>query len=168
MSERSPYESLPAPSDVSLLLVRRPDLLVAINQFCVWPEGFKFTLAVRLRGDSDAMPSINFSQFETLHESDIPFILRVSADDGDSWLVGPSLPQADGGGLYMTLGSGSLSPANIGRWDIEWWLNPMPEGKIIFEVSCPALGLKEVSTSTDASALASAGVGTVGFLDSAE
>jgi hypothetical protein len=127
-------------------------------------EGIQFTLAVRMRSDSDETPNLTFSRFDVQHEGDIPFVMSVSVD-GRTRLGGlAQSEQSNGGGLCVTGGSGSFGPMRVGRWDTQWWLKPLPDGEIEFNVGCPVLALQETSASFDATGLADLSSAAVGFL----
>jgi hypothetical protein len=157
MTDSPPDGALPAMASTTLLLAHRPNLLVGLNQFCVWPTGLRFTLSIILRAQTERTPALAFTPFDVPHDGDLPFKLTAIADSGagpvelEAW----STQQVVGGfGLFPAGMTGSFGPTSTAHWDAAWWLSPLPSKTLGFDVSCDALGLDSAHADVDTTSFA--------------
>ena len=150
----APDNELPVALPVNALLARTGDAAIAVMGLQVYSTGVSMTLLVRVR---EAL-----SPRRGLHE-------LVHGFGGPGLLVGVGL--ADGrrvasGGVARndpdlvwqpTGGSGDDRSVEQG-----WWLSPLPpDGPLTLVVRCPELGVEEVATEFDGTAVRAAAAGVV-------
>jgi hypothetical protein len=152
-----PGDRLPALSDRSVRLVDTGRLAVRVGQLQFWDVGLQFHLEVILRTGSASTPRLVSTCFDVYHEDDVPFTLRVHFPGSEVVLDSQSTSQEDGGfGLFRSGGHQSFGPTSVTRVDDIFWLTPIPEGAVRFEVICDAIGLPASFGDLDVAAAAAA------------
>lgn len=138
-------------SSASSLLAQRSDLLVAVDQFAVWPEGVRFNLSVRLQRVNSSPVSLTFTPHTVSHEGEAAFRLKVTVDDDAVLDAFGDHASTSGFSLSPLGGDGTYGQTEVGRWDATWWLAPLPVKRLAFQVSCATIGLEWSEGVVDAS-----------------
>jgi hypothetical protein len=146
------------------LLVRAEAVGVALGSLRAYPNGFEFTLHVRLRPE-DEESSHGMSDPFDWHASGSPWTTRDRAlrlgilyADGRRTATTsrrPILPDgAEAGELVLQQGGSSGSDR---RWDGDFWVHPLPaDGPVTFVASWLAYGVIETRAQVEGSAIRAA------------
>ena len=149
-----PENELPTALPMNRLLVRTPDVAVALLGLQAYTTGVAFTLAARARGPEDPAAEDGLGRLLWDHRGGSPsFLFGVQFADGrrasNAWFG-----EGDGD-LILHPGGGSGGSASV---DQDWWLSPLPpEGPLLVVVRCPEIGLEETATELDGTAIRRAG-----------
>ncbi|SDF94893.1 hypothetical protein SAMN05660662_3894 [Blastococcus aurantiacus] len=149
-----PENEVPAALPMNRLLVRTPDVAVALLGLQVYTTGVAFQLAARARGPEDPAAPDRLGDLFWNHRGGSPrFLLGVQFADGRRASNVP-VRGADGD-LVFHPGGGSGGSVSV---DQDWWLSPLPpEGPLLVVVRCPEIGLEETGTELDGTAIRRAG-----------
>lgn len=158
---RQPDAVIPGSVPGELMLVRTEQVAVAVGGIRVYPNGFEFTVHVRMRGRDENEPGWH-DPLDRHGQGRRPpdDVLRVGvlyadgqrgATTGGHW---PPDEAADPGRLFLQHGS---SGGTAGRWDAEFWVHPLPpEGPVTFVASWPDYGVAETRAELDGAAFRAA------------
>jgi len=147
-----------------LVLVRTEAVAVAVGSLRAYPNGFEFTVHVRLRREGEPFRHGMADPFE-LHGhrredggQDQALRLGVLYADGRRAATAgrhPMLPDgAEGGGLVLLQGGSSGSDR---RWDGDFWVHPLPpEGTVAFVASWLEHGVRETRAEVNGAAVCQA------------
>jgi hypothetical protein len=159
-----PETVIPGSVPAELLLVRSESAGVAVGSLRAYPNGFEFTLHVRLRREDE----------EDRHGMSDPFDWHASgrggttrdqalrlgilyADERRAATTSRRPMLADGaeaGELVLQQGGSSGSER---RWDGDFWVHPLPpDGPVTFVASWLAYGVTETRAQVDGSAIRAA------------
>jgi hypothetical protein len=156
-----PDAVIPGPVPAEMLLIRTGQAAVAISGIRAYPNGFEFTVHVRVR-DADEMqpgPHDPFDRHgrrrlapgEVLRLGVMYADGRRAATTGGYW---PPGDEADPGSLVLCQGGGG---GNARRWDGEFWVYPLPpEGPVTFVASWLKYGVAETRAELAGSAIRTA------------
>lgn len=159
-----PEAVIPGSVPAELLLVRSESAGVAVGSLRAYPNGFEFTLHVRLRredeeyrhGMSDPFDWHASGRGGTTRDQALRLgILYADERRAASTSRRPMLPDgAEAGELVLQQGGSSGSDR---RWDGDFWVHPLPpDGPVTFVASWLAYGVTETRAQVDGSAIRAA------------
>jgi hypothetical protein len=152
-----PHNVLPGIAPVELIIARTEGTVVGIAGIRVYPEGFGFTLCLRLRSVS-AREEQHFPyvldyrslEGETLPEEFLRFGVQFADGRKATNLDRPPEDphgQAPDGPVLQQHGGGGGGAA----WDIDYWVWPLPSaGPFAFVCAWPSRGIAESRAEVDA------------------
>lgn len=156
-----PDAVIPGSVPAEVLVIRTEQVAVAVGSLRAYPNGFEFTVHVRVRGEGEMRPGWHdpFDRHGRRGEEPGELLrLGILFADGrraattarDSW---PD-EEADPGRLVLRQGSGS---ASAGRYDSDFWVYPLPpEGPVTFVASWLRYGVAETRAEVDGTAIRAA------------
>jgi hypothetical protein len=156
-----PDAVIPGPVPAEVLMIRTEQVAVAIGGVRAYPNGFEFTVHVRVRGADEMEPGWHdpFDRHGRGREAPGE-VLRLGvmyADGRRAAITGGCSPpgdEADPGRLVLRQGG---SGGNAQRWDGEFWVYPVPpEGPVTFVASWLKYGVAETRAELDGSAIRAA------------
>ena len=156
-----PDAMIPGSVPGELMLIRTGQVAVAIGSVRAYPNGFEFTVHVRLRDEDEDEPVWHdpFDRFGRRGRQPPADVLRLGLLYADGrraattshWWPGED---ADPGRLFLEQGG---SGGSSRRWDGEFWVHPLPpEGPVTFVASWPQYGAAETRAELDGSAIRAA------------
>jgi hypothetical protein len=154
-----PDEVIPGTVPAEVLLIRAERVAVAIGSVRAYPNGFEFTVHVRVR--EDETEPVRHDPFDRhgwgLQAPDEVLRLGVLYADGrrGATTSGYWRPdEADPARVIMHQGGSSGNPR---RWDGQLWVYPLPpEGTVTFVASWLKYGVAETRAELDGSAIRAA------------
>lgn len=153
-----PENEIPTALPMNRVLVRTPDLAVALLGLRAYTTGVAFELVARARGLEDPDAGNRLSSVFWERRPDTPrFLLGVEFADGRraSNLVRPR----NSDDLLLHSGAGSGGDTSV---DQEWWLSPLPpDGPLRVVLRCPEIGIEETVVGLDGTAIRRAGESAV-------
>ncbi len=145
----APENELPVALPQNVVLVRTPDLAVAVVGLQVYTTGVAFQLVARMRPGAREVARSDLNDLFWGHRAGTGrgFLFGVEFADGRR-----AGTLADSGNdLVFHQGSGSGGDASIEQ---NWWLSPVPPpGPLRLVVRCAALGVEETVVELDAAAV---------------
>jgi len=159
-----PETVLPGSVPAELLLMRTEAVAVGVGSLRAYPNGFKFTLHVRLRREDEQYRHGRSDPFDW-HASGCPEMTRDRAlrlgvlyADGRRTATTSRRPMLPGGaeaGELVLQQDGSSGSDR--RWDADFWVHPLPpDGPVTFIASWLAHGVTETRAQVDGSAIRAA------------
>lgn len=157
-----PDEVIPGSVSGEVMLIRTGQVAVAIGSVRAYPNGFEFTVHVRMHGKDEDQPGwhdpFNIHRRRGRQAPDDALRLGVMYADGRRGATtgGHWRPdeQADPGRLVLQLGRSGGSDR---RWDGNFWVHPLPpEGPVTFVASWPGYGVAETRAELDGAAIRAA------------
>jgi hypothetical protein len=151
---------IPGLVPAEVVLVRTGQVAVAIGGVRAYPNGFEFTIHVRLRRE-DESGSARGGLFERpgrrMREPNEALRLGVMFADGRRAATPGGHPRpgdSDAGQLVLFENGGGGSSRT---WDGNFWVHPLPpEGPVTFVVSWPEHGVAEARAELDGAAIGAA------------
>ena len=149
---------IPGPVPAGLFLIRNAEVAVAVGSVAAYPNGFEFTVHVRLRHGQFAWgnsPLDPLADRRTRREPEQALRLGVLYADGRRVRTSSHRPvpadQADDGNLVL------LQVATGGterQWDGSFWVHPLPpDGPVTFVASWLLYEVAETRSDLDSSAI---------------
>jgi hypothetical protein len=149
-----PENEMPTALPMNRLLLRTPEVAVALLGLQAYTTGVAFQLAARARMVGGTVGENRLNDLFWDHRSDgARFLFGVEFPDGRraSTLSRPGIS----GDLVFHAGAGSGGRTSV---DQEWWLSPLPpEGPLRVVARCPEIGLEETAVELDGTAIRRAG-----------
>ena len=155
-----PDAVIPGSVPAEVLLIRTEQVAVAVGAVRAYPNGFEFTVRLRVRGEDETEPGWHDPFDRHRRETQVPGeVLRLGLMYADGrraattsdWWPGD---EADPGQLVLQQGGGG---GNARRWDGEFWAHPLPpEGPVTFVASWLKYGVAETRAELDGSAIRAA------------
>jgi hypothetical protein len=158
-----PGTVIPGSVAAELVLVRAETVAVAVGSLRAYPNGFEFTLHVRLRHEDEEYrhgmrdPFDGHPSGRRQGEHDRALRLGILYADGRRTATTsrrPTVPDAQAGELVLQQDGSSGSDR---RWDGDFWVHPLPpDGPVTFVASWLAYGVTETRAQVDGAAIRSA------------
>jgi hypothetical protein len=154
---RSPDNELGVALSLRLVLVRTAALALLVDQVVAYSTGLSFRLAGRSRPEAAAANRRRFDQMFMPRGVDMDrLLIGVEFADGrkaTNLVHGP--PEGDPSGPVLMGGGGS---SGGGRFDLEFWLWPLPpDGPLAFVAQWAEEGIELTRVEVEASAIRAAG-----------
>lgn len=149
-----PENELPTALPTNQVIIRTPDVAVALLSLQAYTTGVAFQLAARAPGPEDPAEGNRLGELFWDHRRGSPrFQLGVQFADGRR---ASNLLGRDGDGdLIFHPGGGSGGSLSV---DQDWWLSPLPpDGPLRVVVRCPEIGLEETALELDGTEIRRAG-----------
>jgi hypothetical protein len=155
-----PDEVIPGSVPGELLLIRTQDVAVAIGGICAYPNGFEFTVHVRVRSSGDLtgqglMEPFNLFGRRGAQSSDVLQLGLQYADGRCVATTGGWMPDDPGQERVLLQPSGASGGSR--RWDSKFWVHPLPpDGPVIFVAAWAEYGAAEIRAELDGTAIRAA------------
>lgn len=149
-----PENEVPTAFPLNRVLVRTPDVAVALTGLQAYTTGLAFQLSARARAVGNPADGGGLDELFWDHRGGSPrFLFGVEFADGRRARSLPDPRSTDE--LIFHPGGGSGGEASV---DQEWWLSPLPpEGPLRVVLRCPEMGLEETVVELDGTAVRRAG-----------
>jgi hypothetical protein len=157
-----PDTVIPGSVPAELLLIRNDEVAVAVGSVRAYPNGFEFTVHIRLRRvDQEVSPSGDpFSWHRRFRGANAPAdVLRLGvlyADGRRAATTGRHMPGPENSddALVLSQQGGSGSPR---AWDQDFWVHPLPpDGPVTLVASWLDHGVTETREDLDGTAIRAA------------
>jgi hypothetical protein len=153
-----PDAVIPGSVPGELVLIRTEQAAVAVGSVRAYPNGFEFTLHVRVRGNDETEPGWHDPLDRHGRGGQAPGeVLRLGLMYADGRRTATTArysrpdDEADPGHLVLRQGGGG---GNARRWDGEFWVYPLPpEGPVTFVASWLKQGVAETRAELDGAAI---------------
>lgn len=158
-----PDTVIPGPVPAELVVVHSGAVAVAVGSVRAYPNGFEFTVHVRLRGEGEPFGygmAVPFERHGQPRQEAADQALRLGvlyADGRRAATTGthPMLADDAEAGSLVLLPGGSSGSSN--RWDGDFWVHPLPpEGAVAFVVSWLGREVPETRAEVDGGAILAA------------
>lgn len=145
----APENELPVALPLDLVLVRTPDIAVALTRLQAYSTGLTLDLVVRLRPSSLVRPDDRLNELLWHGRGGgAQFLFGVGFADGRR---ATNVRGARDSGMLLVSGSGSGGMSSVEQ---SWWLHPLPpEGPLTVAVRCDELGIEETVAELDGTAV---------------
>jgi hypothetical protein len=153
-----PDAVIPGSATANLPLIRTDEVAVAVSSVRAYPNGFEFTVHVRLRQDElvwGAAPLDWVADLRTRQAPERALRLGVLYADGRRAATASHRPQASGEAdgeslVLLQVGSGGSER----QWDGDFWVHPLPpDGPVTFVASWLLYEVAETRAELDSSAI---------------
>jgi len=153
-----PDAVIPGSVPGEFILVRTEEAAIGVGSVRAYPNGFEFTVHIRLRREDESGGLIPDPFGQHRYGREVPTEgLRLGimyADGRRAATTGPGLPQADPGRIVLQQDGGGGDNLS---YDQDFWVHPLPPpGSVTLVVSWLEHGIAEVRAELDGTAIGEA------------
>jgi hypothetical protein len=158
-----PDAVIPGSVPAELVLIRTEHVAVAVGSVRAYPNGFDFTLHVRVRGEDETEPGWHdpldrHGRRGRQAPDDVLRLGLMYADGRRAATTSGYWPHDDETDPERLVLHPQGSGGNASRWDGDFWVHPLPpEGPVIFVAAWPKHGVAETRTELDSAVIREAG-----------